>query len=162
MFRLVIISFLIVAFLLTGCAQAAQKAVEQATGVQVDQKGENVTIKNKDGEQMTFSSNVPDELKNFPVPPGFSVDASGAGSMSTGADKVSVATWKGKGSVDDVVAFYKKTMADQGYKEDFAMTAGDGGTLSYSKGESGAMITIGKQGGDITIGVLLGKSPAKQ
>ncbi|MCL4535488.1 MAG: hypothetical protein M1370_10070 [Bacteroidetes bacterium] len=162
MFRVAIVSLVILALLLTGCAQAAQKAVEQATGVQVDQKGENVTIKGKDGEQLTVSSNVPDELKNFPVPPGFTAQKDGAGTLSTGGAKTSVASWKGKGKVEDTVAFYKKTLTDQGYKEEMSMTAGDGGVLSYTKGDSSVSITISKKDGDnIELAVLIGSGSNK-
>ena len=159
MLRSAIAALIIAALSVTGCAQVAQKAVEQATGVQVDQKGETVTLKGKDGEAVTLSSQTPEELKNFPVPQSFKLDSSG--SMSSGGDKLSVATWKGKGTVQEVAQFYKKALSDKGWKEDLSFDSQDGAQLSYSNGTESATITINKQDSDIEISVLLGKTSQK-
>ncbi len=162
MFRLAFV-VVIVAALLTGCCgQITQQAVEQTTGVKVEQgssgQPDKVTIKGKDGESLTISSEVPAELKNFPVPAGFKLEPTGGGSLQSGADKTSVATWKAKANVDDVVAFYKQQMASQGYKEEMAMTSSDGGVLVYSKGDSSVTVTLGKEGDTLNLAVMMGKS----
>ncbi|MDA8187675.1 MAG: hypothetical protein M0T85_06005 [Dehalococcoidales bacterium] len=159
MLRIAIVSLAIIALLVTGCGQVAQKAVEQATGVQVNQKGDSVTVKGKDGQSVQFSSQMPDELKDFPVPQGFKLDSSG--SMSSGGDKLSVASWKGNGTVQDVAQFYKKNLTEKGWKEESSFNSQDGGLLNYSKGEQSATITIDKKDSGIEISLLLGKSNKK-
>ncbi|MHB1004673.1 MAG: hypothetical protein ACYC3S_03405 [Chloroflexota bacterium] len=121
MFRWLAISLAIVALLIGGCTSPAQKVVEQTTGTSINQKGDTVTIKGKDGEQFTLSSTMPDELKNFPAPAGFKLE--NASSISAGADKTATATWKGKAPITDVAAFYKKYAADQNWQ--VGLTFGD-------------------------------------
>jgi len=150
------------AFLLTGCQQATQKAVEQATGVQVNQKGEAVTVKGNSGETVTYSSQVPDDLKGFPAPQGFKISQGGgmvAGSK--GSDKMAVATWQGKGSLQSVSDFYKKTMVDQGWKQDLAQEMGELAQFQFSKGQNQAtvIVTSGKE--DLTIQVMLTNTATK-
>jgi hypothetical protein len=155
------IVLVMVALLLAACGQVAQKAVEQTTGVQTSQQGDTVTIKGKDNQTTEISSQVPDELKSFPVPQGFKLDS--GGSMSTGGDKVSVASWTGTGTPQMVVEFYQQTLPGQGWQEQANFTSGDGGMLTYTKGEQdGVTITTSKEDGDkVTISVMLGKTSQK-
>lgn len=156
MFRVVVIALAIVALLLSGCQQAAQKAVEQTTGVKVDNKNESVTLTGKDGEKVTISSEVPEELKDFPFPSGFKLDSSG--SMSSGDDKLSVASWKGKSTIKDASDFYKKTMPEKGWKETSSFMSGDGGLLNYDKGDLSVSVTFSQEKEEVNISVLLAKS----
>lgn len=158
MTRLVIIVLTIVA-LLTGCAQAAQKVVEQATGVQVDSKGDKAVIQGKDGETLVVSSQTPDELKDFPVPRGFQLES--AGSVSSKGDKLVTGTYKGKGAFQAVAEFYKKALGDQRWQEELSMfDASSGGMLTYSKGEQSVSVVLaeGKSQGEMEITVLLSRS----
>jgi len=158
MWRWLMVSVALLALLLSGCAQAAQKAVEQTTGVKTDQKGDAVTITSKEGTAVTFTSNMPEELKDFPVPDGFKFDSSG--SMSSGEDKLAAANWKGKSDYKTVSDYYKKAMADKGYKEDFTVDTDTGGMRNYSKGDISLTVTFDREKGqdEMTISVLLGKS----
>jgi hypothetical protein len=143
------------------CASPAQKAVEQATGVQTSQKGDTVQIKGQDGTTLSVSSQLPDDLKNFPVPPGFKPDSSSTGSMSAGGDKLAVASWKGTGTLDSVAAFYKTAMPAQGWTEVSTLSTDSGGLLIYSKGDqNGLTITTSKDADGVTISVLLGHNAA--
>ena len=144
------------AVLLSGCAQAAQKAVEQATGVQTSQKGDTVTVKGKDGESVVVSSTTLEEFKSFPVPEGFKLESSG--SVSSKGEKLSVATWKGKGSLPEVDKFYQKTMPGQGWTEESVFTTDTGSMLSFNKGDINVVITTSKQDDVVDIAVMLGKS----
>lgn len=158
--RVAVVALAVLAVLLSGCQQAAQKAVEQATGVQTSQKGDTVTVKGKEGETVVISSQVPEEFKSFPVPQGFKLDSSGT--MTQGGDKLSVASWKGNSTFQAVQEFYQKAMPGQGWKEEASFATDTGGMLSYSKGDqNGLTITYGKEGDDITITAMLGKSTAK-
>ncbi len=143
----------------TACGQVAEKAtekaVEQATGVQVNQKGDSVTIKGQNGETVSIGSQIPDELKSFPVPQGFKADASSGGSLTQGKDKTSVASWRGKGSVQSASDFFKKSMVDQGWKQESAMDMDDAAQLSYTKGTNRAIVTINKEDEEVTVNVML-------
>ncbi len=160
--RLVVMGMVVLVLASAGCQQAAekatQKAVEQATGVQISQKGDQVTLKGKDGEAITIGSQVPDELKNFPVPQGFKAAKDGFGSMSSKGDALSVGSWEGSGTPDSVLEFYKKTMPGQGWTEDYSFSAEDGGQIGYTKGRNQAVVTVDKSDKTTTISVLWGKS----
>jgi len=156
MIRVGLISLVIAALMLPGCGKLAEKAVEKGTGVDVDQKGNAVTIKGSDGQQVTYSAEVPKELKDFPVPNGFKLDS--GGSVSSNADKTAVAVWKGKSTISAVIDFYKNTMPGKGWKEDSNFTTDDGGLLSYSKDGNSVMVTIDKSSDQIEISVILGKA----
>jgi hypothetical protein len=155
--RFAVLVVALTALLVSGCAQVAQKAVEQATGVQVDQKGEAFTIKGKDGESVNFSSETPAELKDFPIPQGFKLDSSG--SMTSNGDKVSVASYKGKGALDTTVAFYQSKLPGLGWKEEGNFMTDTGGMINYTKGDTdGLTVTVSKDNENLDVSVLLGKS----
>lgn len=134
-------------FLIASCQQVAEKAtekaIEKATGVQV-----------ADGA-------VPAELKDFPVPSGFTYG--GGGSISKDGDKMTTASWTGQSTPAEVEAFFKKEMPGRGWKEESVMNTDSGSLLSYSKADqTGVMITVSKEdNGEITIAVILGKSSNK-
>jgi hypothetical protein len=154
------IFLILVALFLVSCGQVVPKAVEGATGIQTNQQGDTVTIKGKDGESLTFSSQVPEELKDFPVPQGFKYDSSG--SMSMGGDRLAVGTWTGKAAMPTVIEFYQKELPRQGWKEESNFTSDDGGLLTFSKGETdGVTITTSKDGDTVTLSVMFGKSSKK-
>jgi hypothetical protein len=157
--RITTIVVAILALLVSGCAQAAQTAVEQTTGVKVDQKGDTVTVKGKDGESLTFSSDLPAEFKDFPVPSSFKVDSSGSISMGGGGDKLSVVAYKGKATTKDVGEFYRKTAKEKGWEEEFSFEDGKGGQLHYStKGDIGYIVTYTDSGNDTEISVMISKT----
>ncbi|HLB11483.1 MAG TPA: hypothetical protein VJO15_00840 [Dehalococcoidia bacterium] len=158
MLRTGLVALGLVALLLSACAPAAEKAVEQIAGVTVEktgQKGESVTIKGKEGQSVTISGEAPDELKGFQVPQGFALESSG--SVSSGGEKVVTGSWKGKGEVKAVAEFYKKSMAGQGWKEEFSFEAGDGAQGAYTKDGQKMIINVAKAEGDIELTVMLTK-----
>lgn len=153
--------------LATGCIgkaveKAAETAGERALGIDIDKKSDSVTIKGKDGESITVGSKIPEALKNFQVPSS-EFKAGEGGSLSSGGDTLSTASWKGKGTVDNVVEFYKSSLPKQGWKETAVFTSGDGAMLSYTKDpdESLTITLSAKSGGEVEIAVLLGKTTLK-
>lgn len=159
--RRAIVALTVLAFLLTGCQQATQKAVEQASGAQVNQKGDTVTIKGQDGQSVTISSEVPDALKNFPAPQGFKISESGSMAGDKANGNLAMASWQGKGSVKDVSDFYKKSMVDQGWKQESALDAEDMSQLQYTKGQNQAVVTISSETDGVAVQVMLTNTPAK-
>lgn len=145
---------------LAGCQQVAQKAVEQTTGVSIDQKGDSVTVKGKDGETVNFSSEMPAELKDLPVPAGLKFD--GSGSMSANGDKLAVANYKGKGALQPIVDHYQKTLPGLGWKEESNIMTDTGGLLSFSSTKSSAdslTVSFNKGEGDaVEVSLMFGKS----
>lgn len=141
-------------------SQQTSQRTNQQTNQQTSQKGDTVSIKSQDGSTVNISSQMPDDLKNFPVPAGFKPDSSGSvTSGNSGGDKLAVTTWKGTASLDSVTEFYKKTMPSQGWTEASVVSTDSGAVFSYSKGDQSALtITTGKDGNSVTISVLLTRS----
>lgn len=139
---------------------ASQSASQQATPTQSQQSGGKVTIPGSNGTSVTIDSSVPDDLKTFPVPQGFT--SQGMGSMTSGGDKLSTGSWTGTGQVQTVVDFYKSSLPGQGWKEEGTILTDSGGFINYSKpGGLGLTVTVSKDdSGKITIAVLYGKSSA--
>ncbi len=156
---LLFITALALLSLVAGCASAAQKAAEQAAGVQVNQNGNQVTVKGNDGNSLTVDSSIPAELKDFPVPQGFKSD--GGGTLSSDGGAMSAVSWKGTGQIQTVIDFYKNTLPGKGWKEESTVVSSDGGMLNYSRPDGyGLTVTVSADSSskEITIGVLGGKS----
>jgi hypothetical protein len=155
MARVVAVSILTITLLLTSCGMVAQKAVEQATGTQIDTQGQSVIVKGNQGEQITMGAALPDELKFLPLPPGF-VPAGGL-SMATGTDKNVTGIWRGKAPIDQVSAFYGKEMVNMGWKQESTLNAGAATIDNYTKGDQRIVLTFAKDPGkdETTISAML-------
>jgi hypothetical protein len=136
------------ALLLTGCDQvvqlATEKAVEQATGYKIAQRGDTVTITDKAGETITLGSGVPDSLRSFPVPQGFKTVIDKGGSFSDKQNEMAVAAWSGTGTLRSVADFYQKTMTAQGWEQELVQEVGDMIQHKYVTGNRQALLTISK------------------
>lgn len=142
-----------------GCSQVAEKAVEQTTGVQVSQKGDVVTVKGKDGESATFGK-LPEQLKDFPIPQGFTFDAGLV--MTQDGKAVANASWKGKSRSDSVVEFYRKGLADKGWKEGMSVGDKQGMLLLFTKGDEALQVVVADSEGkgEIDLNVSTWKDPS--
>jgi hypothetical protein len=116
--------------------------VEQATGSQIDKQGQSVTVKSKEGEQLSISAKVPDEFMFLPLPPGFT--PAGGISISSGKDKGITGIWKGKTPVDQIASFFAKEMVVSGWKEEGAIDTGGASIKIYSKDSQNIILTIAK------------------
>ncbi|MBI3979065.1 MAG: hypothetical protein HY331_12850 [Chloroflexi bacterium] len=145
--RVAIISAIIGVLWLLGCSSPAPA---------VDKKGESVSIKGPEGQQAVVSKQLPPEFAGWPAPQGFA--PGGSVSVSARGQQGAAASWVGKGTTAAVVDFYKRTLTQQGWKEEFAMDSGTGSQLGFSKGEESALIIADKQGDDVTVSVILSKS----
>ena len=170
------------ALLLAGCsggggqptAQATQRAgspvvqPSQAPGGKlnapiVSPLGQNLTIPGASGQNVTVSSGTPNELKDFPVPPGFAYDSGGTMSAS-GRDggSLAVAAWKGKMTLADGISYYKGLATQKGWKETLSMTNADGGQLLYSTASNyNYIVTFSvEDGGVLQVSVLGSQAPS--
>jgi hypothetical protein len=152
---------IMISSLLSGCGFVAQQVVEQTTGAKIDQSGQTMSIKGKDGEAVVLGATIPDELKGFPVAAGFTPQA--GASFSGGGDKGITGVWKGKGDIAQIAAFFKKELTSQGWTEDLAMDSPAAIIRQYLKGDDGAMLTIGKEDktDSVTVSIILSKVKGK-
>ncbi|GAB4275708.1 MAG: hypothetical protein Kow0056_05570 [Coriobacteriia bacterium] len=151
------------AFQVTGCRkvveEAAENAVEQATGVEVEQDGDSVTITSEDDEggQVTITTGegaeVPDEFPDdFPVYDG---EITGSSSVASPDGSMIVVTVETRDDFDTVKEFFEKAFADEGWDIVFQMSSSEGGSqgISYTleKDERNATLTIDTSDGVTTI-----------
>lgn len=134
---------------MTGCAnvaeQATKSAIENATGVKVDEKNGKTTVTTKDG-QATLSSDqnkLPDGLPTY-MP------------AYTGTVKASAAITTDKGSnfsftietgddAQTILNWYKAQFAEKGWTVTTTAVNGDSGMVSAKKGETdNVVVTVGK------------------
>lgn len=112
---------LILMLALTGCSSLikniTKKAIEDKTGVSVDEEKGSVKVKTKEGEaELSGSQNkIPDGFPDkFPVYEGAKV-VSGAKVASQGKSNFYVG-WSTDDSASDVASFYKEALPENGYK----------------------------------------------
>jgi hypothetical protein len=137
----------LLAFSLAGCGFIAQKAVEQTTGVKVDQNGKSVTVTGKNGEKASVSSQegkLPDGLPtDVPVYAG-TIKTSQTMSTEKGTNYIfSVETGD---NVTTIMAWYKKQLTDKGWMISGTVAGGtDSGMVQAKKGANNNIVaTIGR------------------
>ena len=143
--------------LIVGCGNIVGGLVESATGVDIDQDGDSVTIKTEEGE-IKIGTGLPDELKDFPIPSGFVSTENAGGTITTKEGKIISAGWEGpETDASEIFDFYEGRLKGMGYEEQMSFSSDDGGLVSYAK-ESGneiLTITVSTSGGETEIVVLL-------
>jgi hypothetical protein len=133
-------------FALTGCEMIAKKAVENATGVKVDENNKSITITDKEGKQLSASSaegKVPDGLPaDVPV---YSGTIKNSAKMEGPQDtNYSFAVETGD-DVATVVSWYKTKLTEKEWKISSTVTSGETAMVSAEKGETNKLvITVGK------------------
>ncbi|MCX8007617.1 MAG: hypothetical protein N3B11_05825 [Coriobacteriia bacterium] len=128
-----------------GCRQVAKKAVEQATGVKVDEDNASVTIKTETGEAtIEGGDGLP---KGFPssVPVYSGTIESGGSLASEGSDVYSV-TIMTKDDVSKVKQFYESKLAAGGWKIAMTLDSGSGDARN---------VMIGAEKGDLQLNVAI-------
>jgi phosphate starvation-inducible protein PhoH len=133
-------------FALTGCDMIAKKAVENATGVKVDENNKSVTITGKNGEQLSASSaegKVPDGLPaDVPV---YSGKIKNSAKMETGEGVNYSFAVETDDDIATVVGWYKTKLGEKQWKISSTVTTGETAMLSAEKGEKNKLvITVGK------------------
>ncbi|HEY3374153.1 MAG TPA: hypothetical protein VGK02_03705 [Candidatus Aquicultor sp.] len=156
--KFALLALLIAALVIcVGCGniaeQATKKAVENATGVKVDEKNGSVNIKTDKGEATISGSEskVPDGFpKDFPIYDGVKI-TSGLKTEAEGKTSFQV-TFETSDDVKKVVDFYKKALADNGYKISGSMEADEMASLSLKKGDADiGGVTITKSDGKTNV-----------
>lgn len=123
---------------LTGCGladKAAEKAMEKALGVSVDEKKGEVTFQTKDGEKVTVSSSDAKEgqlPEGFPLPvfPGGKVASGGKLTVNGKTQYTVEITFKGP--VKPVGEFYAKAIKEKGFGDLFQAESSDDEQENYT------------------------------
>lgn len=84
---------------------------------------------------------APDQLRAFPVPPGFR-PVGGVAVQEADGERRASAVWQGRATGKEVAGFYQKTAAQQGWTEQFAASAGAGGQVRYETLDPGVSVLI--------------------
>lgn len=145
-----ICALLAVALVLGGCGMIAQKAVQSATGVKVDQSTGKTTITGPNGQSATLSNDsgkVPDGLPgNIPV---YSGTISGSTAVTTPDGKSFQFVVETTDDVSTVLAWFQKQLTDKGWTIEAAATMGSDkqGLVSAKNGTAQLAVTVDASSG---------------
>jgi len=133
---------------MVGCQSIAEKAteaaVENATGIDIEKSGDEVTIKGEDGTELTASS-------DGELPEGFPTDVpvyEGAIVSSIKTDNGFSVVIEAQGDVVEIFDWYKDELTSEGWKIVTEMKVEDGGALVSEKGNETAQVTLGVDSSD--------------
>ncbi len=137
---------------LTGCGAAVQKAAEKATGVDVNNDGNKVTITGNEGDKVEMQGgddvSLPDGFpKDVPLYEGAKLIMSN--SYTTDGNTAYTAVYETSDDVATVHAWYKDALPKAGWTI-------EGDVVNSSDGSS--MAVIGAKKGDTTLNVAVGDS----
>jgi len=148
------------AFTVTGCGAIAEKAVEDTTGVDVED--DSVTITGPDDEQTTVTSgtdSLPEDFpEDFPVPDG---DITSSSTITSGDTTEFYVTIDVDEEPKQAYDSLKSALEDDGYSitSDMFITdaEGDRGILGFEKGDQQGTAVVGKgeNGGKATVTLML-------
>ena len=129
-----------------GCATIAEKAIEDATGVSVDEDGSSVTIEGDDGSTITYDeegTELPDGYADdVPVYDGV-IDSSWQTSDDNGTTyAVAIKT---EDTTEDVVAWYEEQLADEGWTIKSTFKDASSGMVSAEKDDMTFYLAAGAE-----------------
>ena len=139
--------------------KVAEKAIERSSGgkAQVDLGEGSMKVKTKDGTAEWGSNKLPaDWATDAPIYPGASIQFSGSSNPTTGQPGA-VAILETKDSNTQVLEYYKKELAAQGWKIVANFETGTSATIAASKGDRNIGITSATSEGKTVITVAVGK-----
>lgn len=137
--------------------KAAEGLVKGLTGQDVDisDDGDTVKIKGDDGSEINVGGELPEELKDFPLPDDSKVISSLTG--GTSGDTGSIVSIAANGDFDEVAAGLQKGLEDQGFTVEQAYSMETEGKKSamYSATGNGRAFTVTLGEDDTTEGFSL-------
>jgi hypothetical protein len=133
---------------LSGCGLIARNAVENATGVKVDQSGKNVTVTGKNGETASLSSQtgkLPDGLPSYV--PSYAGTIRNAASISTDQGTNFSYAIDTNDSVSTINGWYKDKLKADGWTVTLTASSGPDQTMIQAKkgDKTNIIVTIGKK-----------------
>ena len=141
----------VLAITLQGCQMIAQKAVEQATGVKVDQNGKSVTITGKNGESASVGTGKLPEGWPADVPV-YAGTITMGNKMDQGGKAAYLVTIETPDTPKTVVDWYQQQLADKGWTKKERNDASAGGKdvsiMTAEKGTQRVAATASSGGTD--------------
>lgn len=140
---LVVCLLAIVAVPMSGCQrvaeEATEKAVERATGVDIEKEGDKVTVTGEQGEQVSVTGEATELPEGFPddVPVFEDAKIMSSASMTDGGKTTFIVTFETAAAVADVQKFYEDALAEKKW----TITNKVSGS---SEGKDTAMVTFKK------------------
>lgn len=171
--KLVVISLsAVIALMFTACIdsekvaeKATEKIIEKASGEKIDLetskdgKTSKVVIKDKDGEEVSFSGGDDEIPEDFPkeiyVPKG-TVESSGT--ISSGEGSMITVNIICEKSFKEIKEKLNEEMKNSGWKAQQTMEVDESAMLNYTKGNDTATITINKEGDKTSVSYMIGLS----
>lgn len=127
------VTLLIAVMVAAGCGASeklVEEAMEEATGVEVDQDGDSVTVSTDDGE-MTITGEASELPEGFPLEayPGAKIESS----MTTGQEgaKNFVVSLSSKDAIPEIAAFYEEALQAMGITPEKMELADDASTSVF-------------------------------
>jgi hypothetical protein len=156
------------AVVLAGCDQivgnAVKGAVEQQTGVKVDEKGGTVSIQGKDGQSVTVGGTQDGKLSEgfpteFPQYPGATVKSSAK--VTTAEGSMFTAEWTTTDPVDTIIKSYEEKLKAAGYEvTSSASSTTGGGVVSFKNAKQEGAVTVSTaSSGGTTIAAVITVKP---
>lgn len=136
----------------------AEGVAERMMGgaVDIEEGGEKVTIKGKDGEEFIIGGgDLPDNLpSDIPIYPGSSVETS-----FVGAGEGIILGLATGDNVEKVTAYYKKELEKNGWIIDATINTDEGVVFTVTKEPRGGAISVGidKETGETVISITVGE-----
>jgi hypothetical protein len=159
--RILILTVLaaLLALPLAGCQKAAEELTEKATGVDVEQDDDSVTVttEDEDGDSVTITGgedlDVPDSYPDdFPLYKG---EVTGSSSLTTGDGSMVTVAVGTDDSLETIRAFFEEEFGNEGWNVVFTneMTEGGVTTVNYAVEKSGrnATVAISSEDGQTTV-----------
>jgi hypothetical protein len=158
-----VLSMAATAVVLTGCGQivgnAVKGAVEQQTGVKVDEKGGTISVQGKDGTSMTVGGTQQGKLSEgfpteFPQYAGATVKSSAK--VSTAQGSVYTAEWTTTDPMSAVLKAYEEQLKTAGYEiVSSASSAEGGGVVTFKTATQQGAVTVSSGSGSTTIAAII-------
>lgn len=143
-----------------GCRQVAKKAVEEATGVKVEDGGASVVVKTDEGEaKIESGKKLPEGFPaSFPV---YAGEIESTGSFSQGESRVYNVIVRTDDDIDRVKEFYLKELPAKGWTIGMTAdvgTASDRGVTITAETDELSATVVAKvaSGGGVEISIMVG------
>lgn len=131
---------------LSGCAKISENAIEDATGVRVDEDGSSVTIEGEDGSTITYDDEGTELPEDYPddVPV---YDGTIDSSWETKDEKGTTyaIAIKTTDATEDVVAWYEEQLADKGWEIKTTFKDESSGMVSAEKDDLSFYLAAGAE-----------------
>jgi hypothetical protein len=134
--------------------KTAEKAIEQATGgeaqVDISKSGEKITVETEEGKLTIGEGQLPENFpQNMPIYPGSKITSTSSN------DENQVVIFSSEDELEKVSSYYKKELADAGWKIESTSTIANAAIYSFSDQQikGAVIISQAEKGTQITVEV---------